>query len=134
MDSCALHAGSGAGSDPLLREIVNEFLDLFPSEAGICDGFSVNVLMLVLAAVEYVGLNHESLDKTVNRIRKFPAVADILRDADLFIVLFAGVVVIGIDDDRRVLELLFFVQPVDQFEIFVVVVRMAVAELVDVAS
>ena len=60
------------------------------------------------------------------------ALEDVFSDADLFEILFARIGVVGVDDDRRMSEVAFAVGFIQALQVFIVVVRQAVAEAVDV--
>ena len=62
------------------------------------------------------------------------AVHDVFGNADLFQIFFAGIGVVGVDDDGRVRQLPFGVRFQQVVQVFVMVVRQAVSEVVDVAA
>ncbi len=119
---------------PVFREVVDEPLGLLPAEAGVGNGLAVDAVSDGLCAVDQVALDHEALDEVADRAVVVGAVDDVLGNADLFIVLLAGVAVVGVHEDGGVLCPGLFVEPSDGQQVFVVVVRVAVAELVHAAA
>lgn len=64
----------------------------------------------------------------------FTAVDDVFGDADLFQVFLARVGMVGVDDDGRIGQVTLAIGFVQALEVFIVIVRHAVAEAVDIAA
>ena len=93
-------------SDLILAGLCNleeKTLSLLPAKAGIGYGFSINMIMDLLAAIFDVALDHQSLDQLMDVIAVTAAVKYFFCNTDLLQILLVGVGVVGIYDAGRVL-------------------------------
>ena len=81
-----------------------QFLGLIPTDAGIGDGLAKALLGDLACAVLQVTFDHEALDHAADVAVVTAGVENLLADAGLLQVLLAGVGVVGIDNDCRVLQ------------------------------
>lgn len=104
-----------------VRDFVNQPFRLFPAQAGVGDGFAVGAAVNLLVAVFYIAFYHKALDKVVNACIIGSVLQDFPDDAALLVGVFAGVGVVGVNDDGGVLEALFFIEFVEEKQVLVVV-------------
>ena len=116
------------------RDIQNQLFSFLPAQAGIGDGLAEDMLISLLGTVFQITFDHQSLDQPLNGGVLVAAVDDILGDTDLFQILLAGIVVIGVYDDRRLSQTGMFIQAVYPQQIFVVIIGGASSGIIDIAS
>ena len=83
---------------PLLQQVghvVDELFGLFPAQAGVGDGLSIDALANLLAAVLQIAFDHDALDHGFQLSIVPAAVKHLPGDADLLQILLAGVVVVA---------------------------------------
>lgn len=98
------------------RDAVKQLFGVFPTEAGVCDGFTVDHLRAnLLRALEEVAFNHDALDELVYGGVVRTAVQHLADDADLLFELFAGIRVVDIHDAGGIFEPAFFVEGSETF-------------------
>ena len=88
-------------------------------------------LFRLLRAVDQIAFNHQSFDKTSDLRGNMSAVHDILRNSDLFKILFAGIGMIGIHDYGGIHIVPFLIQIPKVFQVFIMVVRNIPAEFIN---
>lgn len=111
--------------------LIKQPLGILPSETGIGDRLSVAVFAHLLAAGFDVALDHQALDQIFDGSRVSSAVKNLFGNADLFHVFLIGIGVVGIHDTGRIVQAAFGVKLLKQNQIFKMVVRNALAVLVD---
>ena len=87
-----------------------------------------------LCSIFNVAFNHQALNQTFDVLVLVAAVNDVLGNADLLEILLAGVVMVGIHNDRRVREIGFLIEFFNSQKIFVMIVRNASAGMVNIAT
>ena len=90
-------------------DVVDKSFGVGPSKAGVGDGLAVAVLADFLAAWLKVAFDHDALDHLLN-LAGMAAVEHLLDNPNLFLVLLAGVGMVGIYDAGRILKVTFAVQ------------------------
>lgn len=118
----------------LLRDFVDQPFGFFPAEAGVCDGFAVAAFADLLAAVFDVALDHQTANKAVKVAVVANAVKNFFTDADLLKIFFAGIGMVGIYDNAGIFEPFFHINIVELYQIFIMIVGTALAEVVYVTS
>ena len=83
-----------------------------------------------LASFYQVAFDHDAFDKPADIFIDPAAVQDLFYNADLLFILFAGIRMIGIDEDRRVLQISLFIFFQKELDILIVVVGDRVSVLV----
>ena len=119
-------------------ELVQPFCDFiekppggFPTQAGIRYGFAIAVFADLLAARFNVAFNHNTFHHIPDLWRMAAAVKNFFYNANLLLVLFAGIGVVGIYDAGWVLQIPLAVQLMEKDQVFVVIVGKALPMLVD---
>ena len=108
----------------IFSDRVKQLLRLIPTKAGICDGFSVDVISAdLLVAWLDIALDHETLYHGVKLRIYLTAVKNLTCDTNLLLVMFVGVGVVGIHDHCRVGKVLCMVFVIEKTKILVMVVR-----------
>ena len=100
-------------SDLILAGLCNleeKTLSLLPAKAGIGDGFSINMIMDLLAAIFDVALDHQSFHQLMDVVVITAAVKDFLGNTDLFQILLVGVRMVGIYNTSWILEVFLSIQ------------------------
>ena len=100
-------------SDLILAGLCNleeKTLSLLPAKAGISDGFSINMIMDLLAAIFDVTLDHQSFDQFVDVIAVTAAVKYFFGNTDLLQILLVGVRMVGIYHTSWILEVFLSIQ------------------------
>ena len=115
-------------------EVEEEAFGLFPAEAGVGDGASVDVFAGFLAAVLDVRLYHQTLYEFADELALAGAVENLLGYAALFQVLLAGVGVVAVHDDGRIGVCAGGIKVGQAPEVFIMIVGMAGAVTVHVAT
>ena len=83
----------------IFSDRVKQLLRLIPTKAGICDGFSVDVISAdLLVAWLDIALDHETLYHGVKLRIYLTAVKNLTCDTNLLLVMLVGVGVVGIHD------------------------------------
>ncbi len=107
----------------LLRNCVQQFLCVLPAEARVSDRFSVYMAGSdLLASLYKVAFNHDALDKFPDIFIDPAAVQDLFNNADLLLIFLAGVGMVGVDEDGRVLQISFFIFFQKKLDVFIVIV------------
>ena len=102
-----------AGSDLILAGLCNleeKTFGLLPAKTGIGDGFSINMIMDLLAAIFDVALDHQSFHHLMDVVVITAAVKDFLGNTDLFQILLVGVRMVGIYHTSWILEVFLSIQ------------------------
>ena len=89
---------------------MNKPVSFLPAYAGIGDGFAVAMLRILLIAVLYVALNHETLDQLPDTLRGITAVQHVLTDTYLLNVFLARIGMVAVYDNRRIGKLLLLIE------------------------
>ena len=93
-----------------LSNFVNETFRIFPSEARIGDGAArSHVVTDVLSAFKQIAFDHNTFDQFVEIRIVVAAVKHFTYNTNLFFVLFAGVRMVDIHDNGRILQIFFAV-------------------------
>ena len=79
-------------------DIIDQLFGVLPGQTGICDGFSVYAAAYFLAALFDITFHHHALYECVNILVQLAAVHDFLDNADLLLMLFVRIAVVGIDN------------------------------------
>ena len=90
--------------------------------------------MHALSTVLDIAFNHQALDDSINISVQLTGMHDILRNADLLQIFFAGVSVVGIHNNCRVLQLTFCIHINNDFQHLIMVIGEAVADGVNIAA
>ncbi len=85
-----------------LRDLVDEIVSLFPAQARVGDGLAKDAAIDRLVAVLKVRLDHKALDQLGDGLVAAAAVEHLLANAVLLQRALARVVVVAVDDRRRV--------------------------------
>ena len=82
---------------------IDKFFRILPSKTRICDGFSVNVSSAAdfLITRLQITFNHDALDQSEDILGILTVVHDLPHNTDLLLVLFVGVGVVCVNDNRR---------------------------------
>lgn len=64
-------------------DVVEKLLGFLPAQAGVGDGFAIDVVVDCLGAVFDVAFNHQTFDKVVDVLAVAAAVEDFLGDTNL---------------------------------------------------
>lgn len=75
-----------------------------PAQAGVRDGFAIDVVVNCLGAVFDIAFNHQTFDKVVDILAVAAAVEDFFGDTNLLKVLFVGIGMVDVYDAGRVLQ------------------------------
>ena len=94
----------------LLSDFVEKSFCFFPSKTRVGDGFSIDVIMDLLAAIFDVALDHQSFHQLMDVVAVTTAVKDFLGNTDLFQILLVGVRMVGIYHTSRILEVFLSIQ------------------------
>ena len=100
-------------SDLILAGLCNleeKTFGLLPAKAGIGYGFSINMIMDLLAAIFDVALDHQSFHQLMDVVVITAAVKDFLGNTDLFQILLVGVGMVGIYHTSWILEVFLSIQ------------------------
>ena len=81
---------------------MDEVVSLFPAQARVGDGLAKDTAVDRLVAVLQVGLDHKALDQLGDRLVATAAVEHLLANAVLLQRALARVVVVAVDNRRRV--------------------------------
>ena len=107
----------------MLSYRIQQFLRILPAKARIGNGFSVYVVSADLLASFYeVTLDHNAFDKFPDILINPAAVQDLFHNADLLLILLAGVGMIGVDENSRVFQIPLLVLFEEELDIFIMVV------------
>ena len=107
----------------LLRNCVQQFFCILPAEARVSDRFSVYMAGSDLLASFYkVALNHDALDEFSDIFIDPAAVQDLFYNADLLLILLAGVGMVGVNKDSRVFQIPFLVFFQKKLDILIVII------------
>src|SRR5699024_8259087 len=81
---------------------IQKLFGILPAKTGICDGFAIYVVGTdLLAAFYQIAFDHHTFYQLLDVFGYQAAVEHFLYDADLLLVLFAGVGMIGVNDHSR---------------------------------
>ena len=89
------------------RQIINQLLCLFPSQARIRNRLSVTMPADCLGTVFQITFNHQSLDDFSYVVRHPAAMHNVFADADLFQEIFPGIRMVCINHHRRIRNFFF---------------------------
>ena len=87
------------------RQVKQQSFRLFPAQAGVGNRFAIDAVMHALSTVLDIAFNHQTLDDSVDVRVQLAGLHDILGNADLLQIFFAGVGVVGIHNNCRILQL-----------------------------
>src|SRR5699024_1537444 len=127
-------AGLPAAGSAHFGDGVDQLFGVVPAQAGVGDGLAVDVFPDGLAAGFQVAFHHDALDQGADLGGKLAVVHDFLDNADLLVVLLVRVGVVGVHDDRRVLQVHLVVQLQQPHDVLIVIVGLGDTPLVDPAA
>lgn len=82
---------------------IEEFFCFLPSKAGVCDGFSINMIRTDFLATGYqIAFKHDTFHQMADITGYQAAVQHFFYNADLLFVFLAGVGMVGINNDSRI--------------------------------
>ena len=116
------------------RQVKQQSFRLFPAQAGVGNRFAIDAVMHALSTVLDIAFNHQALDDSVDVRVQLTGMHDILSNANLLQIFFAGVGVVGIHNNCRILQLTFCVHINNDFQYLIMVVGEAVADGVNIAA
>lgn len=87
-----------------LGNFIQQPLRIFPSQAGIGDGFAIAMLADFLTAGFNVAFNHNPFHKSAQLFRVTAAVKHFFDNADLLEILLVGVGMVGVHDAGRIFK------------------------------
>ena len=110
------------------RQVKQQSFRLFPTQAGVGNRFAVDAIMHALSTVLDIAFNHQALDDSVDISIQLAGMHNILGNADLLQIFFAGIGVVGIHNNRRVLQLTLRIHINNDFQHLIMVVGETVAD------
>ena len=75
----------------IISNFINELFGGCPAETGIGNGFTVNAVLYLLAAVLDIGLNHKALNHLLNIVAVAHGMEHLICDSDLLHIFFTAV-------------------------------------------
>ena len=114
-----------------LCNFIQQTLRILPSQTGIGDGFTIDVVVNTLAAFLDIAFDHDTLYQVMNVIGAGTAVKHLFYNTNLFLVLFVGIVVVGVYDAGRVFQISCIVKLQKRLKILAMIVRLRDTPLVD---
>ena len=87
------------------RDGIDQLFGILPSQAGIGDGFAVDVIVDSLISLFDIALDHDAFDQSPDVVGAGAAVEHFLYDADLLLELLVGVIVVGVYDAGGILQI-----------------------------
>ena len=94
----------------LVCDGVNQLFGLFPAQAWVCDGLSVNAFTNLLCTIFNIAFNHEALEQLPDVIAVTAAMQHFVANPNLFQILLAGICMVCIDNDSRICKFLLVIQ------------------------
>ena len=86
-----------------LVDFTNQLFCLIPAQTGVSNRFSKDI-WTILATIFQVGFNHKAANIFANVFIPGPIDESLADNADLFQVVFTGIIMVGIDDNERIGE------------------------------
>lgn len=115
----------------VLSYVMYEPFSVIPAEAGVCDGFSVNMILYLAVSFLYEALYHNTLDNVVKIFALGPVMKDLSYDPWLLIEFFSGVGMVGVADYAGEFELSVHIFLGKGKQILIVVVGVGLAVFVN---